>query len=597
MSTIPLAINTLTNYQQGQQGPAQLQALINQTKLQQQAQQQNQLNQQIGEQQLQQQQIATQQAQQQQQDIQKFNQLFQQNGGDWDKTVGAAQTGGVSPLFLQQAQLNRLNVLSKLQGYSEEQLTLANNQADALGKAALTVKDADPADRAQIAAQQVNALKLAGINVPDSFGTDDTSLDGYIAHSKATQDLIQESLANKKSAQEEPAIQSAETVKQMQNVAQQLANTQGDASWQSVLANASKQGISNDVISQFPQHWSLDNAKQAAQMSLSPEARAKLPVDNLELGSYLQQNPGKTPADFMAYKANQTATANATAQIGAMRALGMGGPAAPGTPGGQGGPPLTNAQKLGQKVGLTPDALDQAAQAYLQTGQIQSTGSRGIAGMAQSTAIRNRAAELDPNASLMANKGVYQANADSLKNLQKSYDQVTAFESTALKNLDQVAQAGQAVPDLSSRFANIPVRMISGSMLGTPEMARFRTALLTAQTEAAKVLSSANATGVLSDQARKEAEDVLDGNLPFPAMMASINQLKTDFGNREQSYQGQIADIQNRLRAAPQQNAPSGGRTAKIGGQTVNIGSDGTFDLNGYKYKVNSDGKGATLVQ
>jgi hypothetical protein len=60
---------------------------------------------------------------------------------------------------------------------------------------------------------------------------------------------------------------------------------------------------------------------------------------------------------------------------------------------------------------------------------------------------------------------------------------------------------------------------------------------------------------VLSDKARKEAEDVLDGNLPFPAMMSSIDQLKTDFANRHQSYADQITAIQGRLKGGQANNA------------------------------------------
>ncbi|MGH9452354.1 MAG: hypothetical protein ACRD2O_00110 [Terriglobia bacterium] len=561
MASIPLMVNPAPAPQgpmQQAQSAMSLQGLLNQAKLQQQQEQQNQQT-------IAQQQIKTQEAQQQQQDIQRFNKVFQDSGGDWNQAVQNASGAGVSPLFLQQAQLNRTNLLKQMQGYSEGQSSLLNDRADAMGKAAMVIKDTAPDQRGAVAAQQLNVLKMSGIfqpgELPDTVPTDDASLDNFIVHSKATQDLVQEAQANKIAKMKQPGEQAEQTVQQTQNVAQLLANAPGAASWQSILSNAKMQGIPDSVLAQFPQSYSPDAARQAAQMSLSPESRAKLPVENMEMASYMQQNPGKTPADFAAWKAQQTATA----QIGAMRSLGIGGTPQPGTPGGPGGPPLTAAQNLGQKVGLTPDALDQAANSYLQTGQIQSSGSRGIAGMAQSTAIRNRAAELDPSASLMQNKGVYQANAQSLKNLQKNYDMVTSFENTALKNLDQVAQAGAQVPDLGTRYANVPVRMINSQMLGTPEMARFKTALLTAQTEAAKVLSSANANGVLSDQARKEAEDVLDGNLPYPAMIASINQLKTDFGNREQSYQSQISDIQGRMRQGgptSQQQSPGGGGTA-----------------------------------
>lgn len=190
------------------------------------------------------------------------------------------------------------------------------------------------------------------------------------------------------------------------------------------------------------------------------------------------------------------------------------------------------------------NALDQQAELYSQTHEIPSGLSRSPGTIA---AIINRAAQLHPDQNLAGNQAEYAAGKESLKALQKTFNQVTAFENTAIKNLDQVAEAGKKIPQLTTQFANTPVRSINSKVLGTPEMARFRTALLTAQTEAAKVLSSANATGVLSDQARREAEDVLNGNLPYPAMLASIEQLKTDFANRHQSYQMQIADIQRQL--------------------------------------------------
>ena len=586
MASIPLAVNTVGAAQNAFQGaaqnaasPVQLQALINQTKLQQQAEQQNDLNRQISQQTLAQQQVATEQAQLMQQSQEQLMKELANTGGDWNQAIqNLTSSGKVSPQFIQEAQLQRLNVLTKLQSYGSDQLTLLGKQNDAIGEAAIAIKNAPQDQRPTVAAQQLNRLRLSGVQVPDSIQLDDASLDRYIAQSKAASDLFKEGLENQNTAASQPTVQAEQATKQTMNVAQLLANTTGDASYQSVLNNAKAQGVSPDILSNFPAHWSPEAVKMALQASMSPESRAKLPVENLELGSYLQTHPGATPMDFANAKAQMTANA----QLGVLRGLTGNQPAAPGTPGGAGGPALTPAQKLGQRVGMTPQAIDQAAQMYLQTGQIPQGGTRGIAGMAQATAIRNRAAELDPNASLMANKGVYQANADSLKNLQKQYDQVTAFENTALKNLDQVAQAASQVPELGSRFGNIPVRMISDKMLGTPQMAQFRTALLTAQTEAAKVLSSATGAGVLSDQARKEAEDVLDGNLPYPAMMASINQLKTDFNNRKTSYQAQIADIQNRLKNAPQsspaapqnqQHAP--GKQAGLPDGTTGTGSDG----------------------
>jgi hypothetical protein len=210
---------------------------------------------------------------------------------------------------------------------------------------------------------------------------------------------------------------------------------------------------------------------------------------------------------------------------------------------------------------LTKAALDQQAENYFNTGKLP-PGGRGGAALAQNRAIMNRAAELHAGESLAAGSSEYKANSAALSGLQKNLDSVTAFENTALKNIDQVAQIAKTIPDLGVKFANVPLRKITGDMIGTDNMARLRTALASAQSESAKVLSSANASGVLSDHARDEAKDFLDGNLPLSAMLAQADQLKTDFGNRHQSYAEQIAAIKNRLgdkKAVSEGAGPAGG--------------------------------------
>lgn len=272
-------------------------------------------------------------------------------------------------------------------------------------------------------------------------------------------------------------------------------------------------------------------------------------VDAQQQADWINKNPGKGPSDFMAYKAGLAPKINFSLQNS-------------GTTG--------NAADVAKKFGMTPASFDQAAEKFNTTGQLPPVG-RGGANVALNKAIMNRSADLHPGESLAANAGAYKANQDSLKKIQSNFDNVSAFENTAIKNLDQVAQAAAAVPDLGTRFATIPVRMISSQMLGTPEMARFKTALLTAQTESAKILGSSNASGVLSDSARHEAQEVLDGNLPFPAMMASINQLKTDFANRHQAYADQIQAIKGRMGNSSQNPPPSAAATHRYNPATQKI--------------------------
>ena len=258
-----------------------------------------------------------------------------------------------------------------------------------------------------------------------------------------------------------------------------------------------------------------EEIKQAETERHNRAEEKKVPVDQQEMNSWLAANPGKTAADFAVWKSKlaPTATFNVNNQSGG---------------------------------GLSEEALNQAADRYTATGILPSMG-MGAAGAASRKAVMNRAAERNSGQNLSANSAEYKANSTSLNNIQKQFDTVNAFENTAIKNIDRLIENGKAIPDLGARFANVPIRMISEKMIGTPAMAKFKADLLTSQTEAAKVLNSANANGVLSDSARKEAEDILSGNLPYPAMVAAANELKNDMNNRHQAYADQIADIGKRL--------------------------------------------------
>jgi hypothetical protein len=195
--------------------------------------------------------------------------------------------------------------------------------------------------------------------------------------------------------------------------------------------------------------------------------------------------------------------------------------------------------------GLTDTATDQAAEKYFQTGQLPS-GGRGAAGLAQNRKIMNRAAELHPQGDLASNQAAFSANKESLKKLQTNFDQVTAFENTAGKNLDQFLTTAQKVVDAGSPLINRPLRAISKAM-GGADMAAFDAARTTALTEISKVLNSSNASGVLSDSARHEVEGLIGRDATLKSIYAAAKILKTDMGNRHESYQAQISDIQSRL--------------------------------------------------
>ena len=249
-----------------------------------------------------------------------------------------------------------------------------------------------------------------------------------------------------------------------------------------------------------------------------------VPLDAQEAADWMAKNPGKGASDFMAYKAKLVPAFNFNLQNS-------------GTTG--------NAADVAKRFGMSPAAFDQAAEKYFSSGQLPPAG-RGGPALALNKAIMNRVAELHPDGSLAGNAAAFKANQDSLKSLQKNFDQVTAFENTAGKNLDVFLGQAQKVIDSGNPMINRPLRMVIGGM-GGADQAAFDAARTTALTEISKVLNSSNASGVLSDSARHEVEGLIKPNATLQQIVSAAKILKQDMGNRHQSYQEQIDDIQKRL--------------------------------------------------
>lgn len=271
---------------------------------------------------------------------------------------------------------------------------------------------------------------------------------------------------------------------------------------------------------------------------------------------------------------------------------GINTPAAPGQPGGPGGPALTAAQTQGQRVGLAPAALDQSAQNYLQTGTMPAIRGGGAAASLQQKAIMNRAAELDPNGNISANKDIQASYSDALKGLQKNFSNVSSFENTAGKNLDLFLSTAKKVVDSGSPWINTPLRAVDANALGSADQAAFNAARTTALTEIAKVLNSSNASGVLSDSARGEVSQLIGPNATLQQIISASNILKQDMANRHQSYQDQINDLQGKLRKTPTQS----GNTAQTQspsaqGFKVPAGAPAAPAEDGHKLK-----QGGTLI-
>lgn len=428
-----------------------------------------------------------------------------------------------------------------------------SNQGKTIGDLADTL-----AAKGGISPQSWQAMKKMDIDQRTALaGLDEKSLANLKAAHTATQELYNNlmDMPDEQLAQNWPAI--AQQYDAIPGNNKTPLNPQQPMTKQQLQQFGPMLSMSNTYISDALARQKSAADAQAAQVRLQGEQNAAafyaqnggapgISPELMQQSDWLKQNPGKGPSDYAIAMKKIVPAYNFNLQQGAA-AGSSGAPAANGMP--------LDWKSVAQRYGMTPTAFDQAAEKYYSTGVLPPIG-RNANAIAMNRDLMNRAAELHPNASLAENSAEYKANENSLKSLQTNFDQVNAFEQTAEKNMNLLQSIAQNVPDLGIKYGNVPVRMITDRMIGTDNMAAFKTALATAQTEAAKVLNSSNASGVLSDSARHELQDVINGDAPYSALVASLNTLKQDMQNRRQAYQSQLQDIQGRLRgsAATQQN-------------------------------------------
>ena len=453
------------------------------------------------------------------------------------------QTGQLNQ---QQAQLG----LQQQQQAMQDQEAIRNGLADPAlhGKSLSEVAD-KLAETRSISPQMYQQLKKSDMEYRQSLGAmTKTDLENQKAAHAATQELYNNimNLPDDQLAAQWPSI--AQQYDQIPGNNKQPLDPSKPLTKQQLQQFGPLLSMQNGYLTEELEKKSKQTAAQKAEAELNKEkAQAAwyaenggapgVPVEAIQQADWLKKNPGKGPSDFVAWKAKQAPLA----QLSILNATGSG--KAP--------------EDVAKQFGMSPTAFDQTAEKYWTTGSLPPIG-RGGGGQALNKALMNRAAELHPEGAIAANSAEYKANSESLKKLQSSYDTVTAFENTANKNINMLKNIAKKVPDLGTKFANVPVRMVTGNMIGTDNMSAFKTALLPVQTEAAKILNSANLSGQLSDSSRHELQEIVDGNVPYSALVASLNVLQQDFESRKSSTKDQIDEIQRRLSGKPAAS-PTGG--------------------------------------
>ena len=150
----------------------------------------------------------------------------------------------------------------------------------------------------------------------------------------------------------------------------------------------------------------------------------------------------------------------------------------------------------------------------------------------------------------------YKADSQSRGALQKMSDNAEAFIRTADGNAEVLRGAMNKIKDSGVSWTNRPVRSLMAG-IGDVDQARFRAAVRVLTPEFARIISSPNMTGVLTNEARSEMQAVMSESYTIPQLEGALQILLQDSRIRRDAYRQQLKDIEGRMRGGTSAPADS----------------------------------------
>jgi hypothetical protein len=162
-----------------------------------------------------------------------------------------------------------------------------------------------------------------------------------------------------------------------------------------------------------------------------------------------------------------------------------------------------------------------------------------------------------PMPPIMASAADYQANLASYKETSKRYHNISAFEYTALANSEKVViPLLDKIPDTGNQIGNQVMRT-GASIFGHGQVPAFQAARQSVLAEFSRLLQTANASGIITDTARKELEAGIGPNFTKQQMINALDTLRAEAHNRRVATANELTDIRNLIGFDPASGLPN----------------------------------------
>jgi hypothetical protein len=143
------------------------------------------------------------------------------------------------------------------------------------------------------------------------------------------------------------------------------------------------------------------------------------------------------------------------------------------------------------------------------------------------TLTRNEAAQL-----LVAGQQGFKATSSALGQVTKDLSSIRPYKDMLDQNANIAISLSKQAIKGNSALSNKPINWVKQNLGDNPDTSEYLAQIAIVQTEAARVLSNPRLVGQLTDSARHEMQELVNGNMPLDSTERVLNRIKQDGTNR-----------------------------------------------------------------
>jgi hypothetical protein len=220
---------------------------------------------------------------------------------------------------------------------------------------------------------------------------------------------------------------------------------------------------------------------------------------------------------------------------------------------------------------LTPEGVKLAGE--LTRAGITLPGGWSKQGQSRGNAILNAMAAEEKggagSGSVVADRAETKGNTAALTQLSKDLASIRPYKVMLDTNANIAKELAQKIIKTDSQLANRPINWLQTHLTDSPDVGEFIAQLHFVTTEAARVLNNPRLVGQLTDNARKDMQDVINENMPLKTTIRILERMQKDGDNRVNAMTKEAAYLKKKIGGSAAMPTAAGENPAAVGGWSV----------------------------